>query len=85
MATYAELMRQRDAAVKIVNQIEEKMAEMENELFSAGRDMFGIYQLRDGEDLHYHRFENTEVWVVLTGSEPKSSLDTTNLRASVFS
>ena len=34
MATYAELMRQRDAAVKIVNQIEEEMAEMENELFS---------------------------------------------------
>ena len=47
MATYAELMRQRDAAVKIVNQIEEEMAEMENELFSVGRDMFGIYQLRD--------------------------------------
>ena len=60
MATYAELMRQRDAAVKIVNQIEEEMAEMENELFSVGRDMFGIYQLRDGEDLHYHRFESLD-------------------------
>lgn len=60
MATYAELMRQRDAAEKIVNQIEEKMAEMENELFSAGRDLFGIYQLRDGENLHYHRFESLD-------------------------
>lgn len=60
MATYAELMRQRDAAMKMVNQIEKEMAEMENELFSAGRDMFGIYQLRDGEDLHYHRFESLD-------------------------
>lgn len=60
MTTYTELMRQRDAAVKIVKQIEEEMAEMENELFSAGRDMFGIYQLRDGEDLHYHRFESLD-------------------------
>ena len=58
MATYAELMRQREAAMKMVNQIEKEMAEMENELFSAGRDMFGIYQLRDGENLHYHRFES---------------------------
>ena len=60
MATYAELMRQREAAMKMVNQIEKEMAEMENELFSAGRDMFGIYQLRDGEDLHYHRFESLD-------------------------
>lgn len=60
MATYAELMRQREAAMKMVNQIEKEMAEMENELFSAGRDMFGIYQLRDGENLHYHRFESLD-------------------------
>ena len=60
MATYAELMRQREAAMKMVNQIEKELAEMENELFSAGRDMFGIYQLRDGEDLHYHRFESLD-------------------------
>lgn len=60
MATYAELMRQRESAMKMVNQIEKEMAEMENELFSAGRDMFGIYQLRDGEDLHYHRFESLD-------------------------
>ncbi|MGN0358693.1 MAG: YodL domain-containing protein [Blautia sp.] len=60
MATYAELMRQREAAMKMVNQIEKEMAEMESELYSAGRDMFGIYQLRDGEDLHYHRFESLD-------------------------
>ena len=42
MATYAELMRQREATMKMVNQIEKEMAEMESELYSAGRDMVGI-------------------------------------------
>lgn len=36
MATYAELMRQREAAMKMVNQIEKEMAEMEMSCFLPG-------------------------------------------------
>lgn len=40
--------------------IPEAENEQERELLYGEADQFGIYQLKDGEDLHYHRFERLD-------------------------
>lgn len=47
-----------------LNKEEKSMPEIENEqereLLYGETDQFGIYQLKDGDDLHYHRFERLD-------------------------
>lgn len=43
-----------------VPSIPEVENELERELLYGETDRFGIYQLKDGDDLHYHRFESLD-------------------------
>lgn len=54
--------------------------EKEKELFTGETDRFGIYQLKDGEELHYHRFASLD----LTG-KVRSAGGKGKLRADLYS
>lgn len=52
-----------EKARKEMEQPEEPVfsSEAEKELFTGEADRFGIYQLKEGEELHYHRFINLDM------------------------